>query len=399
MNTQDVVTKMDSLGRHWEAFKAVNDRRLAELERKGQSDSLYEGQLQRLNQELDKTQQELKALQTSMFRPAAAGVDAKASYSGVADGYGKAFSAYLRKGVEDTLAQLETKALSAGSNADGGYLVTPAMSEWIARHVQEVSPLRKLARVETITTDALDVVEDYDAMASGWTTETGTVSDTTTAQINKRNIPLHELYAQPKATQKLVDDAAVDIEQWVAQKVAESFAKLEGAAFIAGDGSGKPKGILGYAAGTSWGQIEQVDSGEAGVVTADALVNLFYALEDQYAARATFLMHRSTLQQVRLLKDGTTGQYLWTPGLASGQPDTLLGVPVMTAVDMPVPAANSLSVALGDFYNGYQIVDRVGVRILRDPFTEKPFVKFYSTKRVGGAVVNYKAVKLLKLAA
>ncbi len=207
------------------------------------------------------------------------------------------------------------------------------------------------------------------------------------------------MYAQPKATQKLIDDGSIDIEQWVARKVADKFARLEATAFISGDGTGKPTGILSYTAGTAWGDIQQVVSGSDAAITGDSLLKLYYSLKDDYAKRATFLMHRSTVQAVRLLKDSTTGQYLWQPGLASGTPDTLLGVPVALAADMPVPASGSLSVALGDFKRGYLIVDRVGIRTLRDPFTAKPFVVFYTTKRVGGEVVDYEAIKLLKLSA
>jgi HK97 family phage major capsid protein len=174
-------------------------------------------------------------------------------------------------------------------------------------------------------------------------------------------------------------------------------ARLEAAAFIGGNGTSQPKGILTYAAGTSFGQIQQVNSGTSAVVTADSLVQLYFSLKDDYARNATFLMHRTTVQAVRLLKEATTNQYLWQPGLTAGTPNTLLGVPVVLAADMPVPAASSLSVAVGDFKRGYLIVDRIGIRTLRDPFTAKPFVKFYTTKRVGGEVINTDAIKILKL--
>jgi HK97 family phage major capsid protein len=154
---------------------------------------------------------------------------------------------------------------------------------------------------------------------------------------------------------------------------------------------------LRYAAGTAFGEIEQIDSGTSAAVTTDGLINLYYALQEEYARRATFLMNRSVIQSVRLLKESTTDQYLWQPSLAAGTPDTLLGIPVLQAADMPPATDGSLSVALGDFRSAYLIVDRVGVRILRDPFTDKPFIKFYATKRVGGEVVNSHAIKLLKL--
>jgi HK97 family phage major capsid protein len=206
------------------------------------------------------------------------------------------------------------------------------------------------------------------------------------------------MYAQPKATQKLIDDGSIDIERWIAQKVADKMARLEATSFISGNGTSQPMGILSYAAGTTFGsQIKQLATGTAATVTADSIVQLYYALKDDYARHATFLMHRTTVQAVRLLKEATTNQYLWQPGLATGRPDTLLGAPVALAADMPVPAASSLSVAIADFKRAYLIVDRIGIRTLRDPFTEKPFVKFYTTKRVGGEVVNTDAIKILKL--
>ena len=258
--------------------------------------------------------------------------------------------------------------------------------------------MRQVASVEEVSSDALEIIEDKDAADAGWTTETGTRSDTTTPQISKKTIPVHELYAQPKATQKLMDDSSIDIESWLAGKLSDIFSRKENTAFISGDGVGKPRGILTYAAGTNWGEIEQINSGVSGSITADAIVLLTYALKEDYANRASFLMNRAAVQDVRLLKEATTNQYLWQPGLAAGAPDTLLGAPVIQAADMPTPAADSLSIAFGDFGSGYQIVDRTGVRILRDPFTDKPFVKFYTTKRVGGDVTNFEAIKLMKLA-
>jgi HK97 family phage major capsid protein len=256
--------------------------------------------------------------------------------------------------------------------------------------------MHKLANIQTISTDSLEIFEDRAEVAAGWTTESGAVSDTTTPTFGKKSIPVHELYAQPKATQKLIDDAAIDIEEWLADKVAAIFSKKENTAFVSGDGVGKPRGILTYTSGTSWGQIEQVASGVSAGVTADKIVELYYTLKEDYAVNASFLMNRSIVETVRQLKD-TTNQYLWNPGLAFGAPDTLMGVPVHQAADMPVAAADSLSIACGDFKSAYQIVDRHGVRVLRDPFTDKPFVKFYSTKRVGGDVVNFEAIKLMKL--
>lgn len=397
MSMSEMTDQMSHLGTAWEQFKQVNEARLQEIEKKGSADPLYMEHLGRINNTLDQYKQRVDRLEIGFARPllGAAGMGQKSAF---ASEYHKAFNGYLRKGAESGLGDLQTKALSVGSDPDGGFLVTEAMSETIVKRIYESSPIRQLARVETISTDSLDVIEDSGEAAASWTTETGAVSETNSPQIGKHNIAVHEMYAQPKATQKLVDDASINIEQWIAEKVAEKFARLEATGFISGNGTGQPKGILSYTAGTSWGQIQQVNSGTNGAVTADSLIQLFYALREDHARNATFLMNRSVLQSVRLLKEATTNQYLWQPGLSAGAPDTLLGVPVMQAADMPVAATNSLSVAVGDFRQGYLVVDRIGLRILRDPFTEKPFIKFYTTRRVGGEVVNYDAIKLLKLA-
>ena len=393
MTIQEVTDRVHSLGNAWEHFKQVNDARLSELERKGYADPLYSEHLKKISDALDQHKHRIDRMETASERPGRA----TAPYAADPSEYKAAFCNYLRKGMDAGLEQLQLKTLSVGSDADGGYLVTTPMSQTIIEIINESSPMRQLASVETISSDSLDLIEDTGDMAASWVAETDARTETTSAQIGKNNIAVYEMYAEPKATQKLIDDASIDIEQWVARKVADKFARLEATAFISG--SGQPTGILSYTAGTAWGDIQQVVSGSAGAVTSDSLVELYYSLKDDYAKRATFLMHRATVQAVRLLKDSSTDQYLWQPGLSSGTPDSLLGVPVALAADMPVPASGSLSVALGDFKRGYLIVDRIGIRTLRDPFTAKPFVMFYTTKRVGGEVVDYEAIKLLKLSA
>jgi len=396
MTIQEMTDRVHSLGNAWEQFKHVNDARLGELERKGYADPLYGEHLKKISDALDQHKRRIDQIETVNGRP---GCEMAAPYASDPSEYKSAFCNYLRKGIDAGLEQLQMKALSVGSDSNGGYLVTPHMSQSIVQIIHESSPMRALASVETISSDSLDLIEDTSDMDAEWVGESADREDTDNATIHKNSIDTHEMYAQPKATQKLIDDSSIDIEQWVAQKVAEKFARLESTAFISGDGSDKPKGILAYTAGTSFGQVQQLLSGTSATVTADSLIQLYYALKDEYAKRATFLMHRTTVQALRLLKEATTNQYLWQPGLAGGTPDTLLGVPVALGADMPTPGAGSLSVAIGDFKRAYLIVDRVGIRTLRDPFTAKPFVKFYTTKRVGGEVVNTEAVKLLKLAA
>lgn len=395
MSISEITDRVAHLGHAWEEFKHVNDARLREIEQKGSADGLYTEHLNNISRALDNYKNRLDTIETVYARPEFGGE----TKSAIPSEYSKAFRNYLRKGMDAGLEQLQSKSLSVGSDPDGGYLVTPHMSQTIVKAVFETSPLRQIASVETISSDALELIDDHDSAAAGWTSETGSVSETTTPLIAKRRIPTHELYAQPKATQKLVDDAAIDIEAWLSDKISDIFARKENTAFISGNGVGCPRGILTYTAGTSWNQIQQVNSGTNGAVTADGLINLFYALKDEYSKNASFLMNRTVVNAVRLLKEATTNQYLWQPGLALGAPDTLMGVPVVMATDMPAAATNSLSVAVGDFKRAYQIVDRKGITILRDPFTEKPFVKFYATKRVGGDVVNSEAIKILKLSA
>lgn len=395
MSISEITERVHSLGNAWEQFKHINDARLSEIERKGSADPLYQEHLGNISHALDNYKQRLDQIETAYNRPEA-GLDTALAH-GSRGAYSKAFENYLRKGMDAGLEALSTKALSVGSDPDGGYLVTPTMSSRIAQSVFETSPIRQLASVETISTDSLELIDDHEEAVAGWTSETGSISETAAPGVAKRNIPTHELYAQPKATQKLVDDAAINIENWLSEKISDIFARKENTAFVGGDGVGQPRGILNYASGTSWGQIEQVKSGSNGAVTSDAIITLFYALKDAYMKRASFLMNRTVVQSVRLLKETSTNQYLWQPGLAAGAPDTLLGVPVYMASDMPIAATNSLSIAVGDFKSAYQVVDRRGIRILRDPFTEKPFVKFYATKRVGGDVVNFEAIKLMKL--
>ena len=398
MSISEITERVSNLGNAWEQFKQVNDARLREIERKGGADGLYDEHLHKINTALDGYKSRLDQMETAYNRPMLGEAEGFKSHDPMQAEYGKAFRNYLRKGMDAGLEALSTKALSVGSDPDGGYLVTATMSSKIVQSIFETSPLRQLASVETISSDALELIDDHDQAAAGWTAETGSISETSSPTLAKRNIPTHELYAQPKATQKLVDDAAIDIESWLSNKIADIFSRKENTAFIGGTGVGTPRGILSYTAGTSWGQIEQVNSGTNGAVTADGIVTLFYALKDAYSKRASFLMNRSIVQAVRLLKLSATDEYVWQPGLVAGAPDTLMGVPVHMAADMPTAATNSLSIAVGDFQAAYQIVDRRGINILRDPFTEKPFVKFYATKRVGGDVVNFEAVKLLKLA-
>lgn len=382
------------------ALRAEGDKKQAQLDKKGGADAVTQAQIDKLNDEIDRLQakqEEITKAQTKANRTATSqGGEQKASNPAEQE-HKDAFLAYARKGNAALFEAMEEKSLSVISDPDGGYLVTPAMSGEIIKIIRETSPIRSVAAVQTIGTDSLEFINDINNAGGGWVGEETARPETTTPQIGKQSIQVHELYAQPKATQKLLDDSSINIEQWLAENVAETFRVLENTAFVSGNGVGQPRGFLTYTAGTSWGQVEQINSGSSGAVTADAFIKLFYGLKEAYALRSSFLMQRTVIRDARLLKD-QDDRYIWAPDLQGGGTDTILGRPVVQAEDMPAASANSLSVAIADWQKAYQIVDRIGIRTLRDPFTEKPFVKFYTTKRVGGAVKNFEAIKLMKLA-
>jgi HK97 family phage major capsid protein len=300
----------------------------------------------------------------------------------------------------------EMKAMSAGSNGDGGYVVPLEIAQTIDRVLAKASPIRALATVQQIGGNTYRKPVTTVEAASGWVGETDSRAQTNTPTIAALDFPAMELYAMPAATQTLLDDAQVDIEQWLANEVQIVFAEQEGAAFINGDGSAKPTGFLHSTivadASWQWGKLGYIASGADGAFASsdpsDALINLAYAPKQGYRANGSWVMNRKTEAAIRKFKDGDDN-YIWQPGTAIGQPASLLGYPVAEAEDMPDIASNAYSIAFGDFARGYLIVDRVGINVLRDPFSAKPYVLFYTTKRVGGGVQNFEAIKLMKFAA
>lgn len=316
----------------------------------------------------------------------------------------KAFNAYLRTGDDDGLRGLELdgKAMSSAVNSDGGYLVDPQTAESIRSVLQATASIRSIASVVNVEATSYDVLIDHSDVGAGWASETGAAAETGTPQIDRITIPLHELSALPKVSQRLLDDSAFDIEGWLAARIADKFARAEAAAFVNGDGIDKPKGFLSHPTVDNdvwtWGNIGYVPSGTAGAVDGDAIVDLVYALGAEYRANASFVMNSKMAGQVRKLKDAD-GRFLWSDGLAAGEPARLMGYPVLIAEDMPDPATDAFAIAFGDFAAGYTIAERPDLRVLRDPFSAKPHVLFYATKRVGGDVSDFAAIKLLKLGA
>ncbi|MDG1436319.1 MAG: phage major capsid protein [Rickettsiaceae bacterium] len=291
-----------------------------------------------------------------------------------------AFNNFVRKGVE---GELVTKSFS-GSEQEGGVLITSTLSKQIISEINARSRMRQLASIESISTRALDLIIEDGLFASGWVAEAAARGVTNTPHLRKKTIHAHELYTQPKSTQSLMDDSEINIENWLVGRLANSFVKLENESFISGDGENKPFGLLRNT------DVERIEVGES--VEPETLLNLINHLDEEYLANASFLMNRKTLSSIQGLKD-KTGRFIWQQSLSDPLKQTIFGVPVIISSNMPNIGQDSLSIALGDFKSAYKIVDRSNISLVRDPYTEKPYVKLYAVKRVGGDVVNPKAVK------
>jgi HK97 family phage major capsid protein len=312
---------------------------------------------------------------------------------------------YLRKGLE---AGVELKALTGVTDAAGGYAVPEEIDSEIDRLLTSISPIRAIANVVKVGTAGYRKLVTAGGTPSGWVSEIAARPETDTPVFREIAPPFGELYANPAASQAMLDDAAFDVEAWLASEIASEFARAEGAAFVAGTGVNQPRGFLTGAtyadtdATRPFGSLQTLATGVNGGFPAsnpqDKLIDLVQALRSPYRQGAAFVMNSATAARIRKFKT-SDGAFLWQPGLVSGQPDTLLGYPVVEAEDMPDIAADSLSIAFGNFKAGYLIAERTETQILRDPFTHKPFVHFYATKRVGGQVSNSEAIKLLKFTA
>lgn len=367
------------------------------------ADGLARETFTKLNARIDELTDQLKETQAQALRTTANAPIAKDS-----DPAREVLVKYLRRGEQrltaherDVLEQHQ-KALSVDSDPDGGYLVTPQQSARIIEVVYETSPMRQVATVETISTDALEGLFDGDEAAAAWVSERGSRAETNTPQLGQWRIPTHELYANPRATQKLLDDSAVDIEAWISRKVADKFARTENLAFVTGNGVGQPRGFTTYADGTTRGTIERIPSLDAATIAAEGIYNIIYALKAAYRPGSVWVMNRATVGVIRTIRDESggagTGQFMWAPGFG-GQPATLAGYPIVEFEDMADIAGGAIVAGFGNFRQGYTIVDRLGIRILRDPYSAKPHVEFYTTKRVGGDVLNFEAFKLMDIAA
>jgi HK97 family phage major capsid protein len=309
---------------------------------------------------------------------------------------------YLRSGRD-----VELKSFAGNVPADGGFAIPKEIDDEIDKTLKSISPIRAVANVVRVGSAGYRKLVTTNGVASGWASEIAARPITSTPTFNEIVPSFGELYANPTATQAMLDDAQFDVEAWLADEIAMQFAKAEGAAFVNGDGIDKPKGFMNYTAVPAndatrpFGQLQYVPSGLAGGLPTTSpenkLLDLVHALRAPYRQGAVWVMNSETLATIRKMKTAD-GAFIWAPGLTSGQPDTLLGYPVVESEDMQSIAANTMPIAFGNFRAGYLIAERSETNILRDPYSNKPYVNFYASKRIGGAVSNSEAIKLLRIA-
>jgi len=398
-HAQDVAEAFDDFMRAFDAFKQANDERLRELESQLGEDPVSADKVDRINQAVDEQKRVLERLVAKAASPAAGAGFALAGLSE----HKVAFERYVRGGDEAGLRRLEGKAMSYGSGPDGGFLVPPETETAIAGRLRDLSPIRALATVRQVTGAVLKKPFAVNGPAVGWVGETDARPETAAGTLAELQFPTMELYAMPAATATLLEDSAVDIDQWISAEVEAAFAEQEGAAFVNGDGVNKPRGLLDYTmvdeSAWSWGNVGYVPTGTAGDLPADdatgVLLDTVFTLKAGYRQNASWLMSRKTQAAIRKLKDAD-GNYVWQPPATAEQKPSLMGFSVHEAEDMPAIAADAPAIAFGDFARGYLVVDRRGVSVLRDPYSAKPYVLFYTTKRVGGGIQDFDAIKLIR---
>ena len=396
VDVKDVEQVAQELQAKFDAFKEKNDKRLEAVE---QEKGKLAGEVETLNgklSELDELKSALEEELKQVKRPAG-GPQSKA-----ASEHKTAFIGFMRKGKDDGLRELERKALQVGVDEDGGYAVPEELDRTILNLLKDEVVMRQEATTITVGGANYKKLVNLGGTASGWVGETDARPETDASKLGQIEPFMGEIYGNPQATQTMLDDAFFNVEDWINSELAIEFAEQEEIAFTSGNGTKKPKGFLAYASTLdpdktrAFGTLQHILSGAAAGVTADAIIKLVYTLRKVHRNGEKFMMNNNSLFAIRILKD-SEGNYLWRPGLELGQPSSLVGYGVAENEQMPDIAADAKAIAFGNFKRGYTIVDRIGTRILRDPYTKKPFVGFYTTKRTGGMLVDSQAIKLLQI--
>jgi HK97 family phage major capsid protein len=401
----DPKTMIAELNTAFAAFKTKNDETLGAKA----DDVVVQAELTKINDAMSKLEasideqaRKVEAAKLGGGGDKPAPVDAE---------YSELFASFVRDGTREQEEKLKAAqatgpraAMTEGSTADGGYTTPIEWDRSITSRLKLISPIRQNAEVISISKAGFTRLFTDRQLGSGWVGETASRPATSTPQFTSLDFGLGEIYSNAAASQRLLDDSEVDIERWLTGEIETEFSRQEGIAFLSGDGANKPYGILTYVTGAAnanrhpWGDIKTVNSGAATALTTDGMVSAVYALPAMYEPNAKFYLNRSTLGALRKLKDGQ-GNYIWQPTYVAGQPSTLLGRPVVDVPDMPNVGAGAVAALFGDMREAYLVIDRIGVRVLRDPYTNKPFVAFYVTKRVGGGVQNPDAMKAIVVAA
>ena len=381
----------DDIVMAFEAFKDANDERFAQIEKRMSADVVTAEKVERINRAIDE-------LTLKSRRPTLSAERREEPTE-----HKRAFDTYVRKGEDHGLSALEAKAMSIGSNPDGGYLVPSETEAEIGRLLSKASPMRSIADVRQVSSSIYKKPFATTGASAGWVGEIAARPQTNSPTLAELQFPAMEIYAMPAATQALLDDSAVNLDEWIAREVETVFAEQESEAFIVGNGTNKPRGFMDYPkvanASWTWGNTGYVATGVAGGFAAsnpsDKLVDLIYGVKAGYRQNGRWILNRSTQAAIRKFKDAQ-GNYLWQPAATADGNAMLLSFPVVESEYMPDIATDSHAIAFGDFKRGYLIVDRVGVRMLRDPYSSKPYVLFYTTKRVGGGIQDFDAIKTLK---
>ena len=397
VDKKDIEDVAEALGKKFDEFKKTNDKRIDGLE---EEKGKLSGQVDTLNEKLSELDELKSSLEKELIahkRPDGTGTKAASEHK-------TAFMQFVRKGVEAGLGDLQAKALQIGVESDGGFAVPEELDRSIIELLRDTSPMRQVCNQITVGTPDYKRLVNLGGNGAGWVGETAARPATNTPTLGNISAFMGEIYANPQATQTSLDDMFFDAEGWLSSEVGRDFSEKEGNAFLLGDGINKPKGLLAYPLLTTaddvraFGSLQKLITGTAGTVTGDNLIDLIHALKAGYRANGTWMMGNLTVAYVRKLKD-SEGNYLWRPGLEAGAPSVLLGYGITENEDMPDVAADANAIAFGDFKRAYTVVDRIGTRVLRDPYTNKPYVGFYTTKRVGGMLVDSQAVKILTLSA
>jgi HK97 family phage major capsid protein len=397
---------IEDLGGAFDEYKKHMDAKLVEVGKKGEVSAEWKEKFTKLDDALHKADEAKQAAERLIAAASAPGGGGPGAIDPKLEEYQSAISEYMRKGTPESERKItelrkEVKTLSSLSDPDGGYYITVTESPEFWKVITETSPMRQIASSQTIGTASLKGRRrTARASLGGWVGEPDTRSDDTgTPQVGEWEIVAREQYAEPDAPQTLLDDAVVNVESWLGGEIQEEFVVAENTAFVLGNGIKRPRGFLTLASGTDYanGQMERrTGAGAAGTFSETDLFNLQGDLKEPYQLNASWTMNRAIMTEIRGFTAGTAGGPLWQPGLQAGVPALLLGRPYTLFQDMSATsAATDLIIAYGDFKKGYKIVDRKGTTILRDPFTKKGYVRFYTTRRVGGDVVNSEAIKIL----